>query len=510
MKKSSIYIAIISLGIGFTGCDKDFEEININPVLSETIDPSYIFSNAVVNSAFNTIRYDGAIVQQINTPFTGVLQGGNHNVWFETNNTGSPFNTLYSQPIKFLAEVIEHTKDDPERSNLFNMARIWRSYIFQVLVDTYGDVPYSESGKAYIEGVYLPMYDPQEAIYDDLLKEVSEAVVALDPGKTIESNEPLYQGDIAKWKKLGNSLLLRLGMRLSAVDAAKAEQYVSMATNPANGGLMESIADNALLDFNEIYLNPSTTVFNGSERANYYLGKPFVDYLKNTDDPRLQVIAVKYETPANPLETTGAAETNPENQNGMPFGYNEATISTAPNFPGTISAAWKYSQVNRRTLGRIDAPYFFISYAQTQLLLAEAAVRQWIQADPAILYNNGVRAHMNQMAQYSPSAAIPEASQDAYLAANPFNPAIALEQINNQYWVASFLNFPEAWANFRRSGFPELTPNPYPSADPEVKGDFIHRLLYPARERSVNEENYNAAVARMGEDNLATKIFWEP
>src|SRR5690606_19303894 len=112
MKKSSIYIAIMSLGLGLMGCDKDFEEININPVLSETIDPSFMFSNAVLNSAINTIRYDGAIVQQINTPFAGVLQGGNHNVWFEISNSSSPFQTFYTQPIKYLAEVIEHTKDD--------------------------------------------------------------------------------------------------------------------------------------------------------------------------------------------------------------------------------------------------------------------------------------------------------------------------------------------------------------------------------------------------------------
>ena len=88
------------------------------------------------------------------------------------------------------------------------------------------------------------------------------------------------------------------------------------------------------------------------------------------------------------------------------------------------------------------------------------------------------------------------------------SPAKALEQINSQYWVSSFLNGSEAWANFRRSGFPVLPINMYPGKDPSVK-DFIKRLVYPVRERSVNEANYKEAVARMGPDELGTPIFWD-
>jgi hypothetical protein len=101
------------------------------------------------------------------------------------------------------------------------------------------------------------------------------------------------------------------------------------------------------------------------------------------------------------------------------------------------------------------------------------------------------------------------ASQDAYLVANPFNPAKALEQINTQYWISSYINWDEAWANFRRSGYPVLVPNPYPQADPDVKGGFIRRLSYPDREWSVNGANVQAAVDRQGPDNLSTRIFWD-
>ncbi|MEO8583977.1 MAG: SusD/RagB family nutrient-binding outer membrane lipoprotein, partial [Flavitalea sp.] len=119
------------------------------------------------------------------------------------------------------------------------------------------------------------------------------------------------------------------------------------------------------------------------------------------------------------------------------------------------------------------------------------------------------RAHMDQMEQYDPSAKIPTASQDDYLIANPYNASKALEQINTQYWISSFLNGSEVWANFRRSDFPVLTPNTYPAADPAVKGGFIHRLTYPSREASVNKDNFNAAVSNMGPNNLATRVFWD-
>ena len=113
------------------------------------------------------------------------------------------------------------------------------------------------------------------------------------------------------------------------------------------------------------------------------------------------------------------------------------------------------------------------------------------------------------MAQYEPLATIAPADQDAYLIANPFNPANALEQINTQYWISCFLNGQEGWSNFRRSGFPQLEPNTFPGADPVIAGDFIHRLQIQSSERAVNTANYQAAVSRQGADNFATRIFWD-
>ncbi len=509
MKKIFIYFTAIAIICGTSSCDKGFEEVNMNPVLATGIDPVYLFSNAQFGSAIATQNYQMQIVQQINTPYTGVLEAGNHNVVYDPNSNAN-YNSLYLQngPVNLLTTVIAQTQDVAARSNLYNMSRIWKAYVFMVLVDTYGDVPYFEAGKAYLNGINLPKYDDQKLIYDDILKELAEGTKALDAAKGIESGDLFYKGNIGQWKKLGNSLLLRAAMRYSKIDVTKAKQYVTIAVDPANGGLISDNKDNALIAFNSTFNHPLANYFQGTERGNVYLGKALVDQLKATYDPRLRVISVKYATPGNPIATAGAEDTTRISQDGMPYGYNESTVANAPGFPGKIGSAFKYSQINRRTVGKIDAPEFFITYSQTQLLLAEAAQRTWITGDPKTLYTTGVKAHMAQMAQYDVLATISDSDQNAYIAMNPYDPAKALEQINTQYWLSSFLNGSEAWANFRRSGYPALPVNPYPGKDPSVK-DFIRRLVYPVREKSVNKTNYDAAVARMGADNLGTALFWD-
>jgi hypothetical protein len=169
---------------------------------------------------------------------------------------------------------------------------------------------------------------------------------------------------------------------------------------------------------------------------------------------------------------------------------------------------YDYSQVDRTRMAKRAAPVFLVTAAQSNLLLAEARERGWITSGTVQeYYTAGVRAHMEQLASYDPGSAVAAADIDAYLQANPFDAANALEQINTQYWIASFLNGPEAWANFRRSGYPNLAPNPYPGS--EVPGEFIRRLTYPNSEISVNRANVDAAISRMGADNIATRVWWD-
>ncbi len=113
---------------------------------------------------------------------------------------------------------------------------------------------------------------------------------------------------------------------------------------------------------------------------------------------------------------------------------------------------------------------------------------------------------MDQLGEMDANSGVSSSAVESYLVANPFNASTALEQINTQYWISSFLNGAEAFANFRRSGFPKLTPNPF--SGKAINGDFINRLTYPNSEISVNSANVKAAIASQGADDLDTKVWW--
>lgn len=506
MKKVFSY-SMICFMIFISSCDKNLSDLNINKTNPTSIDPVFQLNTAIINTSFPTVTltYEMGIVQQVISPNGGVLAGAN----FNQDNKSYPFGTLwegyYQNVIRNTRDVIEHTKEVPERSNLQNMARILQAYAFMVLTDTYGDIPYTKGGLGYIDQEFLPAYDAQQVIYTDIIKELQEATAAFNNTGKVETGEILYGGNTDQWKKFGYSLLLRAGMRLSKVDEAKAEETVKAAFA---GGVITSNADNAFMRHDENYQLPIGTMLNGTEAANIYLAKPFVDQLKNTQDPRLASIAVRYVGATSGLaQTSSIASTDPSIQIGMPMGKDNASIQPSVQADG-LASFYDYSQVDRRRISKLTSPGFFVTAAQTELLLAEARQRGWITAGTAEdYYNAGVKAHMEQMAEFDEASAISQPAIQSYLDENPFNTSTALEQINTQYWIASFLNGPEAWANFRRSGFPVLVPNPYPGAIPA--GTFIRRLTYPISEISANSANVNEAIARQGEDKMETRIWWD-
>jgi hypothetical protein len=449
-------------------------------------------------------------VQHTVTPNSGVLAGGNFN---QSNRdvTRGLWQRYYRDVMRHTVDAIEKTRDVPARANLHQMARIWRTYVGMMLTDTYGDIPYSQAGLGYLEFNQAPVYDTQESIYNSILTDLDEAAAALNPGLTpVETGEVLYSGDVVKWKRLAYSLMLRAAMRLVKVDPAKAQTYVAKAVA---GGVMQSNADNAKIRHTDLYTNETGNTLNGTERSNIYLAAPFVDYLKANNDPRLAAIAAR--TPAATsgsdqndayAGTKGTVDRTPANQLGMPMGFDNGSIVAVAKTAG-LPSFYAYSQIDRTRMGGRFAPVFLVTAAQTKLLLAEAVVRGWAQGDAAALYKAAIEDHMKELSEYGPATAIAQADIDAYTAANPLDPARALEQINTQYWVASFLNAPEAFANFRRSGYPALTPNPYPGK--EISGQFIRRLLYPDSELSVNGPNVQEAISRQGPDNLDTRVWWD-
>jgi len=378
-----------------------------------------------------------------------------------------------------------------------------------VLTDDYGDVPYSEAGEGLSDRILFPKYEAQQDIYPKIIQELTEAAAALSASGTIETGDVLYAGDIVKWKKFAYSLLLRAGMRLSKVDAAKAQSTVKAAVA---GGVITDNADNAYIRHDPNFTQPIGGTLNGSEAANYYLTKPFVDVLKSTNDPRLSAIAIRYVGATSGAgQTVAVGTTDPSKQIGMPIGKDNGTAPAAATADG-LASFYDYSQVDRRRMVKTTSPVFLVTAAQTNLLLAEARFRGWISTGSAAQYfADGIRAHMDQMATFDPNSAVSASARDTYVAANPLMAGTELQQINTQYWIASFLNGPEAFANFRRSGFPILTPNPYGQPNnPDVpNGTFIRRLTYPTSELSVNTENVNEAISRQGPDKLSTRVWWD-
>lgn len=506
--KTLKYSALILMVMVTAACDNGYDELNTSKVAALSIDPAYQLNNVILNingggfAGGSQLIYDLGAVQQIISPNSGVLTGANYN----QDNRGATqtlWQAYYRTCVRNTVDIMNRTRDDADRANLYNMARILNSYVFIVLTDEYGDIPYTEAGKGYVDVNFFPSYDAQEDIYLDIISELSAAAAALNPDVRIETADVLYGGDVVKWRKFANSLLLRVGMRLSKVDATRAEQTVS---GISLSELILTNDDNAVIRHDANYQNGMGTTLNGTEGANFYLAEPFVDHLKNTSDPRLVSIAVRYEgATSGPTQQPAIATFDPDDQIGMPMGHDNSTIGAVATDLG-LASFYDFSQVDRRRMTKLTAPYFMVTAAQTQLLLAEARHRGWITAGAAAEYfEAGVRAHMEQMALYDAASEVSSEDIDTYIANNPFDAANAFEQINTQYWIASFLNGPEVFANYRRSGYPVLESNPYPGK--EV--DFIRRLTYPVSEGSVNEANLQEAIARMGPDVLDTRVWWD-
>ena len=502
----------------FAGCDKDFENVNTNPYAINTIDPALLFAGAQRTHVGSWIA-EHTIIQQYVTPYnTGANAGFSFNVNIDGNQNQKWGE--YTGSIKNMIQALNILGSSTTRVNLKSMIRIWKAQVFMGLVDNYGDVPYSESGKAVSDALFFPKYDDDAAIYDDLYKELKEAIAALNPTGDYVSADLFYGANaqpsvktsdaaaqVAKWKKLGNSLLLRLGMRYSKINASKAQ---SIANEAFTGGVMTSNADNAYVKYDgTLYTTPDNAGLRSFTQYNY-VSEPFVNQLKSTNDPRGKFMIALFADPGNT-----PADLNPDvtlaNQYGAPIGKTDAELKAAP-YRGARGGGLNYSQINIYKLGSPAAPEFYVTYAQTSLLLAEAAKRGWIpggDAQAKIYYENAITADMQIYSLYPGTTPITNAEITAYIN-DPgvlYNSTDALKLIGIQYWIINIRDGTEAWANFRRTGFPALTPNPS-SGDLGSVG-FITRLTYPDVEASANRENYQKAIQAYGGDKLTGKVFWD-
>ncbi|MBU3822766.1 SusD/RagB family nutrient-binding outer membrane lipoprotein [Flavobacteriaceae bacterium XHP0103] len=493
--------------LAFTGCDKGFEEVNTNPYAINELDPEFIFANTIVGLSFGSWEGEATIAQYFQNAYDlGATSG------FQFNENNNNFNQIrwgnYGGPIKNLVQALELLDNDPSTLNLKSAMRLWKALIFMNLVDTHGDVPYSEAGRAFLDGNFTPKYDDDTAIYDDLYAEIKDAVSKLNNSNPAVAGDLLFDGDVTKWRRFGNSLLLRLGMRYSKLNASKAASIVSEAFA---GGVMQTNDDDAVLFWNEFYSNGMNGISNNNPYY-YYLEKPLIDQYQLTEDPRSVYVAGKYFNPNTVLLTP--PDVTLSEQQGFPVGYSDVTVTDHPDYPGpNPEGGLSYSQPNYFALFNTQAPRFFLTNSQTKLLLAEAAFRGWISGDAQVLYEAGIRASMDQYALYPGDyGAISASDQDDYIAGPEvaYNATDALRLINTEYWVSNINNPLEGWSNFRRSGWPALSPNLYNN---NLNGGFVRRVPYPTQESGSNPDAYAAARAAQGitttNNALTTRVFWD-
>lgn len=210
-------------------------------------------------------------------------------------------------PIKNLTDAEYRTDGDADRVNINSALRVYRVYLMSVITDTYGDVPYFEAGKGFLEGKSNPRYDTQEEIYSDFFVQLDSAVRRFDASKDKITGDVIYKGDIAKWKKLANSLRLRYAMRISEAAPEKARTEFEKAL-AAEGGIIAGASDDALISYMDIAFsfgqeaysdyrgNAMSQLLFGNDPSNNpsYLCSTLFNRLKDTGDPRTFMIARCY------------------------------------------------------------------------------------------------------------------------------------------------------------------------------------------------------------------------
>ncbi|MGV3559035.1 SusD/RagB family nutrient-binding outer membrane lipoprotein [Larkinella arboricola] len=531
MKKRLIAIVFLIGALQFS-CTDNFDELNTDPTKASgaTFDPNLLLPSAQWSYVNATAGYNGPILFQsmwaqvlASTTSGAANYYSNGDKYVISSNTNSYLASTWNEGYRaasFAYEMEQLTKD-AARVNLNSIAIIMQAMCIATISDTYGDIPYSQAlqGKA---GTSLPVYDTQESIYKSLLSRLETATAALNPAAALPTNDAFtYKGDVAKWKKFGYSLMLKLAMRLVKVDAATAKTYAEKA---AAGGVFSGVDDDAYImaDNANSYGNANAAAL--ATLADVYQvrwSKTMIDYLKANNDPRLSKVA---EVPpagltANQDMATGG-NTDPSVQVGLPNGYDlnggATDISRSAGYPGPtgtgaeVTSIGKYSRPTMIYRNR-NAPIFVLTYAETELLLAEAATRGFnVTGTAAQHYKNGVVGGILALARWGTAAAIDAATATTYADAHPLVAANALKQINEQYWATNglLMNNSEAWNNWKRSGYPALTPVNYTGNF--SGGQIPRRQPYPTTEATLNTANYQSAAARLGSgDNWVSRVWWD-
>ena len=491
MKKILFTFFALSLVLSSCEFDKGFEEMNVNPAKAPQINVANKFASAVLKTSGGryenwraSLIYQSVMIQHFSST-AGYWSGDRY--FRNDGYATSLWDQYYPNAVKEIEDIKAQLILEENTGSEMGMTRILRVYIYSRLTDLHGDIPYSEAGQGYTNGILKPKYDTQESIYMDFLKELEEAVAQIGASTTMGKGDLVFQGDTAKWKAWGNSLMLRFAMRLSKIDEETSKDW---AVKAIGAGTMTSNAHIAMIKHTDgpegINKNGHGEVFDAD--GNPRMSETFVDWLKDDDDPRLPILASRRSD-----KSTEIADLI-----GMPNGSTGATVADTSI----------YAEPNRKVITGRDVPMVLQTYAEVEFMKAEAVQRGYTIGSASTHYEAGVKAAMQMLSGIYPNAAaISDAEVATYLAAKPYDATKGLQMIGEQYWAATLLNEYEAFSNWRRTGFPVLTPTNDPG---NVTGGTIpRRLIYPTGESSTNAANYAEAVARQGANNFTTRVWWD-
>ncbi|HKK44608.1 MAG TPA: SusD/RagB family nutrient-binding outer membrane lipoprotein, partial [Balneolaceae bacterium] len=401
------------------------------------------------------------------------------------------FGGWYSGPLEDLQTIIDlNSNPDTQgasyvlaggsNANQLAVANILKAYYFHTMTDRWGPIPYSEALKG--GDNYTPAYDSQKSIYMDLISKLKAAVNNMDSGQGV-TGDYIFNGDMGMWTKFANTLRARIALRMSEVDPSTAETEFKAAYN--DGLITEDVMYPYLSDDNND--NPWQDRF--QTRTDYAITKFMADTMKSLGDQRV----LKYADPAEDLDN-GDGVTQMNEIVGMPYGLSKddaAAISyTAVSFPG-------------HAIRSSTSPLPVMTMAEVNFMLAEATQRGWISTGTtaAQYYQMGIKASMQQWGTYDAATFANYMSQSEVA----YDPANWKQKIGFQKWLALFPQGYESWSEWRRLGYPVLTPAPAGAIS-----QIPVRQGYPESESELNSDSYNKAVDMLGgNDNLTTNLWWD-
>ncbi|MBA4168620.1 MAG: SusD/RagB family nutrient-binding outer membrane lipoprotein [Chitinophagaceae bacterium] len=429
----------------------------------------------------------------------------------------SAFDPIYTDMVPQLQTILNNS--DPN-SPEYALANIVWVIGFHKVTDYWGPIPYFKAG---LPGTSVP-YDAQDKIYDDFFKKLDSSIATLNgtaKSNAFGSYDLIYAGDISKWKKLANTLKLRLAIRISAADPDRAKSEAESAY--ADGVFQTSPDDDALIqkslkgkDFNGLS--------NMTSWDEFRMSAAMESVLTGYQDPRLPVYFLPAGASADNPAGTGKYE-------GLRNGLTATQLLDAANKPVNLSnpgPRWS-SLAYGGTADWLETPQNVMCTAEAYFLRAEGAMLGWnMGGTPKELYEAGITNSMMQwgindpavITDYINSNKVPVAPDD-YLNSPPVSDApvqfsadaqMQKKQLGIQKWLALYPDGYEAWADYRRGrAFVRYPVANSDNADiTNTSTQWIRRIPFLLEETQTNAAAVEAALPLLnGPDKVTTPLWWD-